>query len=267
MDLQLKGKRALVTGGSKGIGKAVARALLLEGVDVALLARHEQTLLDAVSELALQTGGEVIAVVADTTDDEQVRRAVATAAKQLGGTIDILVNAAAEVAGYSAPPRLEEIAGEAFHREMDTKVMGYIRCAREVVTGMRAAGWGRIVNVSGLAARQSGSAVGSMRNIAVAALTKNMADELGPAGIQVTVVHPGVTRTERTAPLIAEKAKASGRSVGEIEREMAEGNSIRHLVDAREVADVVAFLCSPRSRAINGDAIAVGGGAPRAIHY
>ncbi len=267
MDLQLKGKRALVTGGSKGIGKAVARALLLEGADVALLARHEQTLLDAVSELALQTGGDVIAVVADTTDDEQVRHAVAVAARQLGGTIDILVNAAAEVAGYSAPPKLEEIAGDAFHREMDTKVMGYIRCAREVVPGMRAAGWGRIVNISGLAARQSGSAVGSMRNIAVAALTKNMADELGPAGIQVTVVHPGVTRTERTAPLIAQKAAASGRDASDIEREMAEGNSIRHLVDAREVADVVAFLCSPRSRAINGDAIAVGGGTPRAIVY
>ena len=139
MDLQLKGKRALVTGGSKGIGKAVARALLLEGADVALLARHEQTLLDAVSELAMQTGGDVIAVVADTTDDDQVRHAVATAAKQLGGAIDILVNAAAEPAGYAAPPKLEEIAGDAFHREMDTKVMGYVHCAREVVPGMRAA--------------------------------------------------------------------------------------------------------------------------------
>jgi len=267
MDLQLKGKRALVTGGSKGIGKAIARALLLEGADVALLARHEQTLLDAVSELAMQTGGDVIAVVADTTSDDQVRQAIATAAKQLGGTIDILVNAAAEPAGYAAPPRLEEIAGEFFHRELDVKVMGYIRCAREVVPGMRSAGWGRIVNVSGLAARQSGSAVGSMRNVAVAALTKNMADELGPAGIQVTVVHPGLTRTERTAPLVAAQAAASGRSASDVEREMAEANSIRHLVDAREVADVVAFLCSPRSRAINGDAIAVGGGAPRSIHY
>ena len=267
MDLQLKGKRALVTGGSKGIGKAIARALLLEGADVALLARHEQTLLDAMAELALQTGGEVIAVVADTTSDDQVRQAVATAAKQLGGAIDILVNAAAEPAGYGAPPKLEEIAGDFLQRELDTKVMGYIRCAREVVPGMRAAGWGRVVNISGLAARQSGSAVGSMRNVAVAALTKNMADELGPAGIQVTVVHPGLTRTERTAPLIAQKAAATGRSAADVEREMAEGNSIRHLVDAREVADVVAFLCSPRSRAINGDAIAVGGGAPRSIHY
>ncbi len=181
--------------------------------------------------------------------------------------IDILVNAAAEPAGFAGPPKLQQISGEHFHAEMDTKVMGYIRCAREVVDGMRAQGWGRIVNISGLAARQSGSAVGSMRNIAVAALTKNMADELGPAGIQVTVVHPGLTRTERTAPLVAARAREQGVAEAAIEAQMAAGNSIQHLVTADEVAYVVAFLCSPRSRAINGDAIAAGGGAPRSIHY
>ena len=106
-----------------------------------------------------------------------------------------------------------------------------------------------------------------MRNIAVAALTKNMADELGPAGINVNVVHPGLTRTERTAPLIAARAAAQGVPTASVEAEMAAGNSIRRLVDADEVADVVAFLCSPRSRAINGESIAVGGGAPRSIHY
>ncbi len=267
MDLQLTGKRALVTGGSRGIGKAIARALMAEGAHVALLARNAQALQEAAADLAGGTGGRVVTVVADTTDDAQVAHAIAQAASQLGGTIDILVNAAAEPAGYAAPPKLEEIVGEHFHRELDIKVMGYIRCARAVVPGMRAAGWGRIVNISGLAARQTGSAVGSMRNIAVAALTKNMADELGPAGIQVTVVHPGLTRTERTAPLIAARAADQGRSAQDVEAEMAAGNSIRHLVDASEVADVVAFLCSPRSRAINGDAIAVGGGAPRAISY
>jgi len=203
----------------------------------------------------------------DTTRDDAVRAAVADAVRRLGGPIDILVNAAAEPAGYGAPPKLGEITGEFFHAEMDTKVMGYVRCAREVVDGMRARGWGRIVNISGLAARQTGNTVGSVRNVAVAALTKNMADELGPAGINVTVVHPGLTRTERTAPLIAARAKAQGVAEPAVEAQMAAGNSIQHLVDAAEVADVVAFLCSPRSRAINGDAVAVGGGAPRSIHY
>ena len=267
MDLQLKGKRALVTGGSRGIGKAIARVLAQEGAAVVLLARDSATLAAAAAELSGATGGTVVSVSADTTQDDQVQHAVAEAQRLLGGSIDILVNAAAEPAGFAGPPKLAEITGAYFHAEMDTKVMGYIRCARAVVAGMQAQGWGRIVNISGLAARQTGNAVGSMRNVAVAALSKNMADELGPLGIQVTVVHPGLTRTERTAPLVAARAAAHGLSAEQVEAQMAAGNSINHLVDAAEVADVVAFLCSPRSRAINGDAIAVGGGAPRAVHY
>ena len=267
MDLQLQGKRALVTGGSRGIGKAIARALADEGCDIALLARHADTLRAAASEIAAASGRKVVFVSADTTSDEQVQSAVADAAAQLGGSIDILVNAAAEPAGFAGPPALAEITGAFFHAEMDTKVMGYIRCARAVVPGMRAAGWGRIVNISGLAARQTGNTVGSIRNIAVAALGKNLADELGPAGINVNVVHPGLTRTERTGPLIAARAAARGVPAREVEAEMAAGNSIRHLVDASEIADLVAFLCSPRSVAINGEVIAAGGGAPRSIHY
>jgi NAD(P)-dependent dehydrogenase (short-subunit alcohol dehydrogenase family) len=83
----------------------------------------------------------------------------------------------------------------------------------------------------------------------------------------VTVVHPGTTRTERTADVIAARAESSGQSTEEVEKQMADGNSIRHLVDAGEVAYVVTFLCSPKSIAINGDVIAAGGGALRAIHY
>jgi NAD(P)-dependent dehydrogenase (short-subunit alcohol dehydrogenase family) len=267
MDLQLEGKRALVTGGSRGIGKAIARALAREGVDVALLARDPKALAAAAHEVGAESGRTVVGVSADTRSDDEVRRAVAEAVRQLGGSIDILVNAAAEPAGYANPPGLAEISGEFFHTELDVKVMGYVRCAREVAARMRANGWGRIVNISGLAARQTGSAVGSMRNVALVALTKNMADELGPAGINVTVVHPGLTRTERTAALIAARAAAQGVSQQAVEEQMAAGNSIHRLIDASEVADVVAFLCSPRSRAINGDVIAAGGGAPRAIHY
>ena len=267
MDLQLAGKRALVTGGSRGIGKAIARVLAEEGAHVALLARNPTTLAAAAAELTAETGRTVVFVVGDTASDDATRLAVTDAVRQLGGSIDILVNAAAEPAGFGAPPQLAEITGAYFHTEMNVKVMGYLRCAREVAAGMRANGWGRIVNVSGLAARQTGNAVGSMRNIAVAALTKNLADELGGSGVNVTVVHPGLTRTERTAPLVAARAAAQGVTEHDVEEIMASGNSIRHLVDAREVADVVVFLCSPKSRAINGDAIAVGGGAPRSIHY
>src|SRR5690606_3380976 len=122
-------------------------------------------------------------------------------------------------------------------------------------------------NVSGLAARQSGSTIGSMRNVAVAAMTKNLADELGPHGINVTVVHPGLTRTEATPGVLARRAEAQGTTPEAVEQRMAEANSVRRLIDARDIAAVVAFLASPRAVAINGDAIAAGGGVGRAIHY
>jgi NAD(P)-dependent dehydrogenase (short-subunit alcohol dehydrogenase family) len=267
MDLELRHKRALVTGGSRGIGKAIARELALEGAAVALLARDPERLAATASELANETGAQVVTVVADTTDDGQVERAVAAAVAALGGGIDILVNAAAEPGGYAVPPTLGEITGEFLQRELDIKVMGYLRCARAVAPYMQAQRWGRIVNLSGLAARQTGNTVGSIRNVAVAAMAKNLADELGPSGINVTCVHPGLTRTERTAGLVQARAQTQGTTEQAIEKEMAEGNSIRHLVDAAEVAHVVVFLASPKSVAINGESIAAGGGAPRSIHY
>jgi NAD(P)-dependent dehydrogenase (short-subunit alcohol dehydrogenase family) len=267
MDLKLHGKRALVTGGSRGIGKAIAQVLAQEGMSVAILARNRQQLEATADELSHAIGRPIVAVVADTTDDAQVRQAFAEAARALGGGIDVLVNAAAEPGGYAAPPKLGEITGEFLQSELDTKVMGYIRCAREAAPHMRARGWGRIIHISGLAARQTGNTVGSIRNVAVAAMSKNLADELGPAGINVNVVHPGLTRTERTGPLIEAQAKAQSVTTQVIEQRMAEGNSIKHLVDASEVADLVAFLASPRSVAINGETIAAGGGAPRSIYY
>jgi NAD(P)-dependent dehydrogenase (short-subunit alcohol dehydrogenase family) len=267
MDLELRNKRALVTGGSRGIGKAIARELALEGASLALLARDADRLRATAAELANETGATVVPVVADTTDDAQVERAVAEAVAGLGGGIDILVNAAAEPGGYAVPPRLGDITGEFLQREMDVKVMGYLRCASAVVPYMQAQRWGRIVNLSGLAARQTGNTVGSIRNVAVAAMTKNLADELGPCGIHVTCVHPGTTRTERTAALVQARAQAQGTTEQAIERQMAHGNSICHLVDAAEVAHVVVFLCSPKSIAINGESIAAGGGAPRSIYY
>mgnify|MGYP003946683715 CR=1 FL=1 len=266
MDLELGGRRALVTGGSRGIGKAIARALAREGADVAILARDAARLAAAAAELASESGRTIVPVAADTTDDAQVDAAVDAATRALGG-IDILVAAAAEPAGYAPPPRLAQIEAAFFQREMDTKVMGYLRAARAVAAQMRARRWGRIVFISGLAARQTGNAVGSMRNVAVAALAKNLADELGPDGVNVNVVHPGVTRTERTAALVEAQARTLGVDPGEVERRMAEANSIRRLVDAAEVADVVVFLASARAIAINGESIAAGGGAPRSIHY
>jgi NAD(P)-dependent dehydrogenase (short-subunit alcohol dehydrogenase family) len=126
---------------------------------------------------------------------------------------------------------------------------------------------GRIVNIAGLAARQTGNLVGTVRNVAVAALTKSLADELGPRGVNVTVVHPGMTRTERTPEAMAAMAQARGTTAEELERALENGVSIGRLVTAEEVAAVVAFLASPKSVALNGDAVVAGGGARGSIHY
>jgi NAD(P)-dependent dehydrogenase (short-subunit alcohol dehydrogenase family) len=266
MDLELTGKVAVVTGGSRGIGKAIARELALEGVDVALIARNPETLEATRRELADQTGRRIIGVTADTSNDDSIR-AMGRQVLETFGRVDILVNSAAAPGGQQPPPRLHEVDTANFDAELHTKVLGYLRCAREFAPSMREHGWGRIINISGLAARQTGTILGSIRNVAVVALTKNLADELGPHGINVTVVHPGTTRTERTEGVVAARAEALGLTTEEVERQMAEANTIRHIVDAREVAYVVTFLCSSKSVAINGDVIAAGGGALRAIHY
>jgi NAD(P)-dependent dehydrogenase (short-subunit alcohol dehydrogenase family) len=266
MDLQLSGKTAIVTGGSRGIGKAVARQLAAEGMDVVVAARNRADLEAAAAELASETGRRVIAVPCDTGSDESVREMVSRAVAELGG-LDVLVNCAAQPGGQSAPPKLAEIDDEVFWPDVNVKVMGYLRCIREVVPHLVARGGGRIVNISGLAARSTGSTVGSIRNVAVAAMTKNLADELGPQGIAVNVVHPAITRTEKTAGVIRARAEQEGVPEAEIERRMSRGNVLGRLIDASDIATVVAFLASPRAIAINGDAIAAGGGIPGVIHY
>ena len=265
MDLELNGRTALVTGGSRGIGKAIARELAREGVDVAIAARGREALEATAKELAGETDRRFVPILVDTGNEESVQAMVQQAVTAFGH-LDILVNCAARVGGGPAPG-LSDITEEYFWEDMNVKVMGYLRCAKEAAPYMRQQGWGRIINISGLAARQTGSAVGSMRNVAVAAMTKNLADELGPNGINVTVVHPGLTWTERIPGMVADQASRQGVSPEDVERRMAEGNSVRRMIDAREIAYIVAFLASPKARAINGDAIAAGGGVGRAIFY
>jgi NAD(P)-dependent dehydrogenase (short-subunit alcohol dehydrogenase family) len=259
MDLELTGRRAVVTGGSRGIGLAVGRALAAEGTDVALVARDKDALARAAGQVAAESGRRVIGVPADTGDDGSVAAMAEEIVRQLGGA-DILVNAA-------ATPNTGGFSEEALHGEINVKVQGYLRTARAFAPLMTGQGWGRIINIAGAAARQTGSLVGSVRNVAVAALTKNLADELGPQGVNVVVVHPGLTITEKTAQLLTAAAEAQGTGVAEVQRAMATTVSIGRLVTAEEVAAVVAFLASPKSVALNGDPIMASGGTRGTIHY
>lgn len=252
MDLKLTGKRAIVTGGSRGIGKVIALHLAREGVDVVLAARDSDRLNSAAAELAAESGRRIIPLMVDTSDKVSVDAMVEEAIRALGG-IDILINAAAVPGGISSATKLEQIVDAEALEDINIKVIGYLRTARALAPHLVAQGWGRIVNIGGLALYQTGRPVATLRNVGVAAVTKNLADELGPKGINVTAVHPGATRTEKTDA--ATEAWAASR------------NTLGRMVDASEVANVVAFLASPLSVAINGDAISVGGGCPGEVRY
>jgi NAD(P)-dependent dehydrogenase (short-subunit alcohol dehydrogenase family) len=252
MDLQLAGRRALVTGGSRGIGRAIALALAQEGVDVAVAARGREQLEKTATEIAGLTGRRIVPVPADTGDDNSVSSLVAVAAGALGG-LDILVNNAAAPGGAAPGATLLEATPANLLADINVKTGGYLRTAKAAAPYFLAQGWGRIINIGGVTARRTGHYVASIRNAGVSALTKNLADELGPRGINVNAINPAATRTERTDVALAERV---GRNT-----------SIGRIVEAEEIAWLVVFLASPKSAAINGATIAAGGGTPGVIDY
>ncbi len=272
MDLGLKGKRAIVTGGSLGIGKAIALELAREGADVAIVARSKDTLEAAARELAKETGQRVIPLVADVTSKEQVDAAVTQAASQLGG-LHILVNSGSPPGGSAtATGPIETVVDEDLLQDFNVKYVGALRCARAALPFMKAQGWGRIINISGTNARNAGNLSGGARNTSLVHLTKTLAVQVGRYGITVNCIHPGITRTERTPRLLAARAKELGIAPGEVEaRDFApdspRGNAINRMVDAAEIAYLAAFLASDKAWAVTGELVVATGGAGRSVYY
>ncbi|WP_261568748.1 SDR family NAD(P)-dependent oxidoreductase [Frankia gtarii] len=258
MDLQLAGRRAIITGGSRGIGRAIARALLGEGVQVVIAARDAEVLKAAAAELSAVGGATVIPVVTDTASDASVQALVDSAVAELGG-VDILVNNAARPGGAGGPGGVGALSTADAAADFNVKVLGYLRAAQAVTPHFVAQRWGRIINIGGLAARQVGLASGSIRNVGVAALTKTLADELGPHGVTVNVVHPGLTLTGDHGGSVVLSAEQISAAAARI--------SIGRAVTADEVAAVVTFLASPLAVAVTGESIAAGGGTAGPIHY
>jgi NAD(P)-dependent dehydrogenase (short-subunit alcohol dehydrogenase family) len=263
MDLDLGGRTAIVTGGSQGIGRGVARELAREGANVVIASRNRERLERTAAELRDETGADVRAIVADHTDTLSVRDLVA-ATISAHGRVDVLVNNASNTGGSSTGTAASIVDPLAVAYDYDAKALGYLRCAQAVIPHMLEAGFGRIVNIAGLSARLTGTLSTSMRQAAIHALTKNLADELGPRGIAVTTVHPGATRTEAVAAMV-ELVSSDARAAAEAR--FATMSTYGRVIEVQEVAWVVAFLSSPRSIAINGEAIATGGGQPGTIHY
>jgi NAD(P)-dependent dehydrogenase (short-subunit alcohol dehydrogenase family) len=253
---------AIVTGGGLGIGKAVTRALAVRGATVVIVARRLPLLETAAEQLMKETGGEIIPISADTTDTESVRHMVETTAALLG-RVDILVNGAAAPAGLVRND-VEEADPEALLADLNTKVIGYFRCIQAVAPHMRRAKYGRIVNIGGLTGRSS-HALSGMRNLAIVHMTKALSDQLGPAGITINTLHPGVVETEHIHELYAKNAAAEGITPEQVEQNFIAKTPVRRVLSAEEVADAISFFASRRSGGITGESLGVDGGLTRGI--
>jgi 3-hydroxybutyrate dehydrogenase len=245
----LDGKHALVTGGSRGIGAACAKALLAQGARVTIAGRDSAALDSAAQAL----GGRVGTLVLDVGDEVAVQRAFA----QLGA-IDILVNNAGQAV---SAPFLKTSAAQ-WREMLDVNLSGTFHCTQAALPGMLAAGWGRIVNVAstaGLTGYRYVSAYTAAKH-GVVGLTRALALELATKGVTVNAVCPGFTETDIVRGAVANIMQKTGRSEQEARAELAASNPQQRLVQPEEVAHAVAWLCMPESAAMNGQAIAVAGG-------
>ena len=263
MQLGLKGRVALVTGGSKGIGRAVSTAFAKEGVNLAICARGPQELEAAAVELR-GLGVQVIAVPTDMTQPDQVKAFVAKAAAHYG-RIDILVNNAVT----STQNRFEGLSDEEFRYHIDVKVMGYIRCAREAVPHMQKNGWGRIVNMAGMTARivTDFRMTNGVVNAAVTNFTKHLSEQVGKHGITVNAIHPGYTWTPRLEGMLKRVAELEQKSLDQVSAERTKEIPIGRFIHPEDLANLTMFFCSEAAGAITGQAIAVDGGSGRSINY
>ncbi len=272
MDFGLEGKYALVAGGGRGIGKAIALELAREGADVVIASRTESELQQSAQEIEDATGRRIVPMAFDVTQRDQVDRVVAETARVLGG-LHILVNSASLPGGSpSATGPIEDLNEGDLISDFDVKYVGALRCARAAIPFLKEQGWGRIINISGGNGRTAGNLSGGARNVSMVHLTKTLSNHLGLYGITVNCIHPGTTRTERTPGLLEGRAAQLGITIEEMEQQdfapgSARGNAICRMVDASEIGYLTAYLASDKAWAVTGEVIAAGGGTGNAVYY
>jgi 3-oxoacyl-[acyl-carrier protein] reductase len=262
MDLNLNGKRALVTGASEGIGRAVVELLADEGCDVAFCSRRQGVLDEIARETHERTGCRLIPIACDVSVLRQVEDFVARAADELGG-VDILVNNA----GASIFAPFEEVPDERWLGDIELKLMSYVRASRAVLPHLRRAGGGRIVHVGGNAGRQPlpYHLPGGASNAAILNFTVALAQQVAKDRIHVLTCAPGPVRTRRFVKQIAANARMWGVSNEEAEDRFTADLPLGYVPTVEEIAGVVVFLASGRAAYMTGTTVTVDGGITRGI--
>jgi 3-oxoacyl-[acyl-carrier protein] reductase len=256
MDMGIRGKAALVTAASKGMGKATAMGLAAEGARVLMCARTEADIKAAADDVRAKTGAEVIGMVADVTKKEDVERLVKRAEEAFGG-VDILV------ANAGGPPRgdLDQMTDEQWYGAFETTVLFVVRLIRGVVPSMKKKKWGRILTIQSVSVKQPvpGLLLSNAVRPGTAGLVKTLSEELGKHNITINVVCPGKILTDR----LLGGVKQSGLSRDDFVTKAGQDVPLGRVGTAEEFANVMVFLASERASYVTGTAIQVDGGLIR----
>ena len=262
MDLKLKGKTALITGGSEGIGKGIALALAREGVDVAICARRKEPLEKTAQGIAKETGRNVVPIAADLRKDADAKNFIEQAVKALGRA-DIMINNAGSAAGGV----IEHLTEDDWDKGLQLKFMGYVRCLRYVLPIMVKQGGGRVVNLIGNDGVKPSywEICPGAANAAGQNLTMSLAGQYGRNGISFCAVNPGPVRTERWAGLVDAMARDMKIPREEADRLAPASIPMGRIAEVEEVANLVVMLASPLMEMVNGTMIEVDGGQDKAL--
>lgn len=257
MDLGLQGKVALITGGSRGIGRGTAEVLSEEGARVAICARDARALQQAAGEISTAIGNEVLAIQSDLTQRGDVVRVVETVLEKLG-RIDILVNNA----GSSEFGYFDELADEDWVSSFELKFFSYVRLTQLVIRHMRAQGGGVVINVVGNAGRvpTDWHMPGGAANSALLNYTKTLSNQVGKYGIRVVAVNPGPTETDRWKTVERFFAGHTGASLEEVRDSVMQRIPMRRFATVRDIGNAIAFLASDKAALITGTSLTIDGG-------
>ncbi len=260
MDLELKGKVALVTAASKGLGAAVAHQFAMEGADLAICSRDEKRINDRSVAIRSATGAEVLPIVADVSNATDVDELVASTLDKYG-RLDILITNAG---GPPSAPFLS-LSVDDFEAAVKLNLMSTVRLCYATVPHMISHGGGSIVTITSLSVKQpiDNLVLSNSVRLAVIGLTKSLANELGPKGIRINSILPGWTRTGRVSELLQSRAAQNGTTVAEETERIVNSFPLRRMAEPEEFARATVFLASPAASYIHGVALQVDGGAYR----